>query len=484
MLALKLFNSLTKKTEKFIPLNPPDVGIYTCGPTVYDYVSIGNWRSYILGDLVLRSLKMFGFVPTYIINITDVGHLTGDNLGDADLGEDRMEKAALKQGKTAWDIASFYEVDFLNSFKKLNLLPPKKFTKATDHIQEQIALISKIETKGFTYKITDGIYFNVSLYEKKGNVYGELSTLDKIEKGARIKKNLEKKDQRDFALWKFSPKNTKRQMEWDSPWGKGFPGWHIECSAMSMKYLGEQFDIHLGGEDLKSTHHPNEIAQSQSVTGKKPFVKYWIHGAFLQVDGGRMGKSLGNAYTLQDLEKKGFDPLALRYFYLTCHYRKQLNFTWKALKAAQKNFNNLTVFVAALLKENSNSKTAELSPEKLALTDNLRHEFLKSLSMDFNFPQALAVVFKVIKSDLPSKDKYDLLMFFDEALGLDLQNIKPKNEKYLKPDKEIKLLLLKRESFRKAKKFAKADELRKQIEAKGYIIKDSSSGSKLALKER
>ena len=246
---MKLYNSLTRKIEDFKPINQPGVGIYVCGPTVYDYVTIGNWRTYALGDLLARTLEYSGYKVDYIMNITDVGHLTGDNLGDADIGEDRIEQAARLERKTAWDIAKFYNGDFLAGYKKLNLFQPKKFTKATDHIKEQIELIKKIEARGFAYKTSDGIYFDVKNYEKAGNKYGELSTLDKIKEGARIEINPRKKDQRDFALWKFSPSagEEKRQMEWDAPWGKGFPGWHIECSAMSMKYLGEHFDVHIGG---------------------------------------------------------------------------------------------------------------------------------------------------------------------------------------------------------------------------------------------
>ena len=353
---------MTRKIEEFKPIKGNKVGVYTCGPTVYDYLSIGNWRTYFLGDLVVRVLKYLDYEVDYIMNITDVGHLTGDNLGDADTGEDRMEKASKKESKTAWDIAKFYTDDFLKSYDKLNLLQPKKFTKATEYIKEQIELIEKIEKKGFIYKAEDGIYFNIQAYEKAGNKYGELSTLDEIKEGARVKTKIKKKDPRDFALWKFSPKNEKRQMEWKSPWGTGFPGWHAECSAMSMKHLGEQFDIHIGGEDLKSTHHPNEIVQSEAASGKKPFVKYWIHGAFLQVDGGRMGKSLGNAYRLQDLEKKGFEPLVLRYFYLTGHYRKPLNFTFKALKGVSEAYKKLRSITAGW--KGVKGRT-ELSEEKI-----------------------------------------------------------------------------------------------------------------------
>jgi cysteinyl-tRNA synthetase len=315
---LRIYNSLSKNEEVFKPHLPDTVGVYTCGPTVYDYVTIGNWRTYTLGDLLIRALRLNGYKPTYVMNITDVGHLTGDNLGDADTGEDRLEKASRREGKTAWEIAAFYTDDFLQGYKKLNLTQPKLFAKATDHITEQISLVEQLIARGFAYQISDGIYFDTLSYENAGFTYGELSNLQMIKEGVRVLINHEKKNPRDFALWKFSTAKEggeKRHMEWPSPWGVGFPGWHIECSAMSMKYLGAQFAIHVGGEDLKSTHHPNEIAQSQGATGLVPFVAYWMHGAFLQVDGGKMGKSLGNAYSLHDIESHGFSPLALRYFY-------------------------------------------------------------------------------------------------------------------------------------------------------------------------
>ncbi len=355
---LKLYNSLSRKKEEFKPINGEKVGAYTCGPTVYNYVTIGNWRTYVLGDVLIRALKYLGYDTQYVMNITDVGHLTGDNEGDASLGEDRMEKAEKREGKTAWEIADYYTKDFIKGMQMLNMSLPNKlegktdhFSKATDHIEEQIDLVKKIEGKGFTYKTSDGVYFDVKKYEESGHSYGELSNLDEIKEGARVKINPEKKDPRDFALWKFSPKNKKRHMEWESPWGIGFPGWHIECSAMSMKYLGDQFDIHIGGEDLMSTHHPCEIAQAESVTGEKPFVRYWMHGAFLQVDGGRMGKSLGNAYTLKDIDDYEFEDkngskvtsqkevhlniLALKLFYYSSHYRSKLNFTWDSYGSAR-----------------------------------------------------------------------------------------------------------------------------------------------------
>ncbi|MFC1649807.1 cysteine--tRNA ligase, partial [Patescibacteria group bacterium] len=356
-----------------------------------------------------RTFEYLGYKVDYIMNITDVGHL----VSDSDDGEDKLEKGARREGKTAWEIAKYYTDDFFEGFSKLNLTRPRKFSVATDHIEEQINLTKKIEKNGFTYKISDGIYFDIQKYEKMGNKYGELSNLDEIKEGARVKPNPEKKDPRDFALWKFSPKGQKRQMEWNSPWGVGFPGWAIECSAMSMKYLGNKFDVHVGGEDLRSTHHPNEIAQSEGATGEKPFVKYWLHGAFLQIDGGRMGKSLGNAYTIQDVEKKSYDPLVLRYFYLTGHYRKKLNFTWKAFDSSAKALMKLRKQMSNL---ETSSKKGDSDDEKI----NFRKRFTQSLENDLNLPQALAVLWDVMTSDLSDAQKNDLVLDFDKVLGLDL----------------------------------------------------------------
>lgn len=466
-----LTNSLTKKKEKFVPISPDHVGVYTCGPTVYDFTTIGNFRTYTLGDLLVRALKFAGYNLTYIMNLTDVGHLTGDNQGDADTGEDRMEKAAKRDHKNAWDIAKFYTEAFLADFEKLNLTKPEHFAKATEHIKEQISLVEKLEKNGFTYKIGDGIYFNTVEYERKtGKKYGELSNLDAIKEGARVEPNLEKKNARDFALWKFSPTGAKRDMEWESPWGKGFPGWHIECSAMSMKYLGESFDIHVGGEDLRSTHHPNEIVQSEGATGKQ-FVKYWLHGAFLTVDGGRMGKSLGNAYSVSDIEKKGFDPLAIKYFYYTGHYRSSLNFTWDALSAAESALEKLRDQVR-ILKDNTSRTT--LSPEKLGKSDTYSADFSKAIFDDLNMPQALAVVWSAVKSNIPSEDKLDLLLSFDEVLGLKLAE---SQKVEVEIPGAVHDLAVKREEFRKAGKFEDADKMRIEIENRGFVIKDTPQGT-------
>lgn len=363
---------------------------------------------------------------------------------------------------------------FFKNYQLLNLTKPRLFTKATDHIKEQISLIQKIEANGFAYKISDGIYFDVTKWEKTSHQYGVLSSLDQIKAGARVEVNPEKKDPRDFALWKFSPTRTTRQMEWDSPWGKGFPGWHVECSAMSIKYLGSQFDIHVGGEDLKSTHHPNEIAQSEAATGKNPFVKYWVHGAFLQIDGGRMGKSLGNAYTVTDIIKKDFDPLALRYFYLTGHYHRPLNFTWEALEAAQISLNKLRNQIFNF--QSANRRTIFKENESIKLSSAglaLQYKFSTAISDDLNLPEALAVIWKTLKSNINNQEKYQLLIEWDRVLGLDLDKVIKAPE----ASKEIKLLIEKREALRKEQKWQEADELRKKIEAQGYSIEDTAKGT-------
>jgi len=471
---MKLYNSLTKKVEDFVPLQDNKVGLYTCGPTVYFYPQIGNWRTFVLGDLLHRSLKYLGYEVTYLMNITDVGHLTGDNLGDASQGEDRLEKGARREGKSAWEVARFYEDDFKKGYENLNLLPPITFCRATDHIDEQIEMIKKIESRGYTYNISDGLYFDVGAYEASGNTYGLMSNIHIDKSQPRITKNQEKKDARDFALWKFSQKDEKRQMEWDSPWGVGFPGWHIECSAMSAKYLGEQFDIHVGGEDHKSTHHPNEIAQSEAATGKKPFVKYWVHGAFLTVDGGRMGKSLGNAYTLNDIKERGYEYMALRYFYLTGHYRKPLNFTWEALDAAQKAFERLGANVVELKNPKSGERN-QLSEDKLEKVNVFRDQFTEAISADLNLPQALAIMWEVVKSNIPSEDKLDLLYLFDEVLGLGLKDIETTQNI---PD-EILALANKRQALRKENNFIEADKIREVLHKMGWEISDDEDGQKL-----
>lgn len=466
---MKLFNSLTRKVEEIKPREDGKIGMYTCGPTVYSTATIGNFRTYTMSDLLVRSLEYLGYEVKHVMNLTDVGHLTGDNEGDADQGEDRLEKASKKSGRTAWDVAKGYSDEFMQHMKMLNIRMPSVVCKATDHIPEQIEMIKKLGAKGFTYKITDGIYFDTVKFEAMGFKYGELSTLDQIKFGARLEPNPEKKDPRDFALWKFSPREgVRRQMEWESPWGVGFPGWHIECSAMSTKYLGEQFDIHAGGEDLRSTHHPNEIAQAEGATGKRPFVTTWVHGAFLLVDGGRMGKSLGNAYTVADIAAK-FDPLSLRYFYMTGHYRRQINFTWDNLSAASTALSKLREIYQAALKDQV--ERTNLSEEKLSKIESYQTEFTQALENDLNLPEALAAVWEVAKSNISNYDKIDLLRQFDRVLGLDLEKeIVMKDEE--KIPEQVERLIEQREVVRKQRNYAEADKIRLDIEKLGYRVED------------
>ncbi len=473
---LNIYNSLTRKIEEFRPLNPPSVGVYICGPTVYDYTHVGHVRTYTNSDVLVRTLTYLGYQPLVVMNITDVGHLTGDR----DMGEDKMEKAAQKQKKSIWQVADFYTQHFWQTMKAVNINKPDVVCKATDHIEEMIDLVKRLEKNGLTYKTSDGVYFDTS----KLKDYGKLAQLDieGLKEGARVEKNPEKKNPTDFALWKFSPSTSsgqaRRQMEWDAPFGKGFPGWHIECSAMSMKYLGKTFDMHTGGEDHVSVHHTNEIAQSEGVTGK-PFVKYWFHSAFLLIEGQKMSKSLKNFYKIEDIKEKGFEPLALRYLYLTSHYRTQMNLTWEALEGAQKALNKLRSLVRP-------TRSGSGLNESVLKNNAWQKKFLKAITNDLNMPEALAVVWETAKSDLSQKEKTSLLLDFDKVLGLDLGKSKVKSQK-LKikniKDNEIKRLLLEREKLRKEKKWDEADKIRKQIEKKGFIVEDSQAGSKIKSKK-
>ncbi len=449
---LRLYNTLSRKKEVFKPLKKGQAGVYTCGPTVYWYQHIGNLRSYIFSDILKRVLKYNGYKVKHVMNVTDVGHLTSD----ADTGEDKIEKAAKKEKKSAWQIAEFYWKIFKQDFQKLNIIEPDIWCKATEHIAEQIALVKRLEKKGYTYKTGDGIYFNT----KKFRSYGKLARLrkEKLKGGKRVKLG-EKKSKTDFALWKFSEEKGKRQQEWDSPWGIGFPGWHIECSAMSMKYLGESFDIHTGGEDLVPVHHINEIAQSEAATGKK-FVNYWLHGAFLLFKGEKVSKSKGGLYTISDLEKKKFDPLAYRYLSLTTHYRSQLNFTLNNLKQAENAYKRLRNIISDI----KNDKKA--NKKYLA-------EFQESINEDLDMPSALAVLWNLVR-DEKAKGKLGTIRKMDEVLGLDL--LKKGKEKI---PKEIKELVKKREDARKKTNFELADKLREEIKKLGWLIEDTQRGARL-----
>jgi len=454
---LKLFNTLGRKKQVFKPIKANEVGIYTCGPTVYWFQHIGNMRAYIYSDLLKRVLLYNNYKVKHIINITDVGHLTSD----ADEGEDKMEKAAAKEGKKAEDIAKFYFDEFEQDLKKLNILTPTKWSKATEHIKEQIDLVKTLEKKGFTYQTSDGIYFDTS----KINNYGELALLqpEQLKAGKRIDM-AEKKNKTDFALWKFSKPEDKRQQEWESPWGKGFPGWHIECSAMSSKYLGKQFDIHTGGEDHIPVHHTNEIAQSEAAFDKKPWVNFWGHVAFLTSKGEKVSKSKGGLFTISELEKQGFSPIDYRYLNLLTHYRKNLDFSLDKLSVAKESFKNLKRKIQDIDDKSKGSSA-----------DKHLKDFEKAINDDLNMPLALQALQALVKDDKVSgKSKLEAIKKIDTIFGLDLL----KQEKLSIPE-EVKTLAKQREQARKNKDFETSDKLRDKIKDLGFQINDTSEGMSL-----
>jgi len=452
---MRLYNSIYKKVVDFKPLNPDIVTMYSCGPTVYKEAHIGNFRTYTLSDLVYRALKFNGYNVKFIMNLTDVGHL----VGDSDEGEDKIEKSAREEGRSAKDIADFYTEKFLVDYDRLNLTRPNKFTKATEYIDNQIALIKILEEKGYTYKTSDGIYYDTSKFDN----YGQLSGLraDNVKEGARVEINPEKRNPTDFALWKFSNKDKgeKRQQEWMSPWGLGFPGWHIECSAMCLAELGDTIDIHIGAEDLKMVHHQNEIAQSEAATDKK-FVKYWVHGGFLTIDDATMSKSIGNISTVSDVITEGYDPLALRYFYMTSHYRGPLNFSWNGVKSAQNSLFKLYEIVEAL-KEKSDA----------ILSEKHMNRFNEAIDNDLNMPKALAVMWDLIKSDLNEPVKVATLLKMDQIFGFDIH----KHVGFEIPENVLNLAKSRAE-YRKNGIWDKADVIRKQIAESGYLLEDTDEG--------
>ena len=463
MADIYLTNSLTREKEKFVAINPPEVGMYTCGMTVYDYAHIGHGRKYVNDDILKRVLTANGYKVKHVQNVTDVGHL----VSDSDEGEDKLEKGAKKQGKTVWEVAEFFTKNFYDSMDKLNIIRPDVICKATDNIPEQIEMVKKLIEKGYAYDTPEAVYFDVTKFEKYGQAFGQKLEDKQTAVRASVQEDENKKHPQDFALWfKRVGRFADHAMHWESPWGDGFPGWHIECSAMSIKYLGDQIDIHTGGIEHMAVHHPNEIAQSEAATGKSPFVNYWIHCGHLMVDGTKMSKSLGNVYSVADVMEKGFDPLSLRYFYLTANYRKPLNFTWEALSASQNALMKLREQVSSL---KSQTDRTVLSEEKSDKVEKLRNDFMSAMNDDLNTPMALAVVWEVLKSNIPSVDKYDLAMSFDEVLGLKLSEARNPN---IEIPNNIKILISKREELRKNKKFEEADKIRDEIEALGFPVQD------------
>jgi cysteinyl-tRNA synthetase len=466
-MAIFLYNTLSRSKEKFNPIGKV-VGLYTCGPTVYNYAHLGNLRTYIFEDILKRVLRYNGFEVKHVMNITDVGHLTGDG----DLGEDKLEVGAKREGKTAWEIAELYTKSFKRDIVSLNIGEPDIWCKATDHIAEQIDLIKQLETKGFVYQTSDGIYYDTSKFKD----YNKLShlNLDDLKEGARVEKNKEKKNLTDFALWKFSPKGEKRQMEWESPWGMGFPGWHLECSAMSLKYLQDNLDIHCGGIDHINIHHTNEIAQSEGATGK-PFFNYWVHGEFLNIAGGKkMAKSDDNFLTLDNaLVKKEINPLVFRFTCLQVHYRKPMEYDQDIIENAQRGLSHLY----NQIREVSSFKF-QVSSELQIPNPKFKEKFLEAINDDLNMPQALAIVQEVLKSDLSGEEKLATVLDFDRVLGLGLETNSIEQE----VPEEIKDLLDARETARVGKDWAQADALRAQIEEAGWLLEDGPQGARVSRK--
>ena len=458
---LDLFNTLTRRRERFVPRSAGKVGLYTCGPTVYHFAHIGNLRTYVFEDLLTRALRLAGYEINHVCNITDVGHLTDD--GDA--GDDKMEKGAAREGKSVWEIAQFYTDAFLLDLRRLNVQPATHWPKATDHIAEQIAMVQGLVAKGHAYPAEDGIYYDVSSFPR----YADFARKDLggQEAGARVAPIGGKRNHEDFALWKLTPAGQKRLMEWDSPWGRGFPGWHIECSAMSLKYLGEQFDIHCGGIDHIPVHHTNEIAQTEAYTGKTPWVTLWMHGEFLVLDKGKMSKSSGEFLTLQSLLDKGYEALDYRFFCLGTHYRAPLTFSFEGLDGARAGRLSLRSKLQPLL-------GVAPAPLAVAQAHPLWAKFWAQVADDLNSPRALAVAWEAAKDEsLEPALKAGLITAMDAWLGLDL----------LKADAPVaaltpaqEALLAERAAARAAKDFAGSDRLRDALLAQGILVKDTKQG--------
>ena len=469
---MRLYNTASRKIEEFKPINSPNVSFYTCGPTVYDFTHIGHLRTYVNNDVLKRTLNFLGYKVKHAMNITDVGHLTGDS----DEGEDKMEKGAVKKATTVWELAKVYTDYFIYSIDELKILRPDTFSNATAHVPEFIEMIKILEKKGFVYQTDEAVYFDV----KKFPNYGKLSGQKLEDKKTAVRKEVNadagKKNPADFALWfKAVGRFKDHTMRWESPWGVGFPGWHIECSAMCMKYLGETIDIHTGGIDHIAVHHENEIAQSEAVTGK-PFVHYWFHYDFLLVDGQKMSKSLGNFYTIDDIKKRNINPLALRMLFFQTHYQQIMNFTWESLDSAQTAYARLQNIIVDLKeKTEQNEVEGEISSE----AKKLKIDFTNAISDNLQMPKAMAILWETVKSKISDKEKLNLLLDFDQILGLGFKDMKKETGNI--PEGILKLAQ-EREKARLAKNFNRSDEIRKMIEERGYQVKDADSGFEIKRK--
>lgn len=454
---LKLYNTLTRKKEEFVPLKKGTVKMYSCGPTVYNYAHIGNMRAYIFMDTLRKVLKYNGYKVKHVMNITDVGHL----VSDADEGEDKMAKTARIENRSVYEIAKEYTDAFMKDIKALNIDTPEHIAKATEHIREMEMYVNDIVKNGYAYETSRGVYFDTSKLPNYGKMLSN-NNIDDLKAGARVEVDKEKRNPQDFALWIKAPK--EHIMKWNSKWGLCYPGWHIECSAMSRKYLGDKFDIHTGGVDHIPIHHENEIAQSIGATGHN-LANYWMHVEFLLIDGGKMSKSLGNVYTLNDLKAKGIDALSYRYFTYSSHYRNKLNFTWDAIKSAKNSLNKLRDMIA--LHKDVNKKIDK------NIISKYEEQFLDAINDDMNMPVAISIVWEIAKEKEKSNDFYELIKKFDSVLSLDLD----KNDKEdINIPEDIKLILNERKDARKNKNFAKSDELRDKLKELGYIVKDTKDG--------
>ena len=461
-MALSLYNTKSKSVEIFNPLNPPTVTMYACGPTVYDFTHIGHMRKYIGDDILKRTLTHLGYNVTHVMNITDVGHLTGDT---DESGEDKLEKGARREGKTVWDVAQLYTDYFHKTMDAVGVLLPTHETKATDHIKEMIALVETLLAKGFAYETAHAIYFDVTKDSKYGKLSGQKLDEKSVAARGEVVIDPDKKNPADFSLWfKRIGKFTDHQMYWPSPWGDGFPGWHIECSAMAMKYLGETVDIHTGGVDHIPVHHENEIAQSECATGHE-FVRFWVHHEFLQVDGVKMSKSLQNFYTVDDILARSIDPLAVRILVMQANYRKPINFTWDSLLVAAQSLKKLQKFVAH----------AKIQSPLGTVSETHKKNFTEALENDINTAQALALVWELLDtSDLATSDKLATLLDFDQVLGLKLSEVPA-----FSPSSAAQELVHERNKARFAKDFIKSDALRQELESLGYEVLDTPEGTVL-----
>ncbi|MGO8695162.1 MAG: cysteine--tRNA ligase [Rectinemataceae bacterium] len=465
MPTVKFYNTLGRRVQEFHPLVPGKVGFYGCGPTVYNYAHIGNLRAYVFHDTLSRALRYLGYEVTHVMNITDIGHLSGD----ADTGEDKMVRSAQERGESVLEVARFYTEAFFRDCERMNILRPEVVCKATEHIDDMIALIERIEKRGFTYSSGGNLYFDVSRFPG----YGELAMLkpDELKAGARIEVDGNKRNPADFALWFTKSKFENQALVWDSPWGRGYPGWHIECSAMSMKYLGEQFDIHSGGIDHIPIHHTNEIAQSEAATGKK-WVNYWLHNEFLVISNGKMSKSSGGFLTLQRLIDMGYDPLDYRYFLLGAHYRSQLQFSNESMDSAKAARRSLCERILAL-KDRVGSAPLPAPSELGSSARGYLDNFAAALAQDLAMPRALAELWGLLReAGIGAAEALSAVYDMDRVLGLGLLQLERPAETDPALVAEIERLVTERSAAKKTKDFARADAIRAELKARGIILED------------